>query len=122
MTVDNKHSGKKKAPALTGASSGFFHPNRPARAGQPISNTMHLATFPRSYNNKFRRNIALQAVLGELAAVGIRPEIYQGKHLKLRWVSGGRAFTTILPVTSSDWRASRNATAFVRRQLDGRRL
>jgi hypothetical protein len=76
-----------------------------------------------SRRNRFRRgNAALAAILAELAAVGVRPSaITQNKHLKLRWSHQGRTHTTVLPASPSDRRAARNATAFVRRQLDGRR-
>jgi hypothetical protein len=71
--------------------------------------------------NRFRRNLPLQLVLAELAGAGVKPDIFGGKHLKLRWTHEGRARATIIPRTASDWRAALNAAAFVRRQISGRR-
>ena len=71
--------------------------------------------------NRFRKNPPLEAVLAELAIIGIKPSIDQGKHLKLRWAYAGRSHTTVVPFSASDWRAARNAKAFVRRQIDGGR-
>jgi hypothetical protein len=75
-----------------------------------------------SQRNRFRRNAALAAVLAALDAVGVRPaSITKNKHLKVRWSHQGRTHTTVIPASPSDRRAALNATAFVRRQLDGRR-
>jgi hypothetical protein len=71
--------------------------------------------------NRFRKNLPLQFVLAELAAVGVKPDVLEGRHLKLRWTHEGRAHATIVPRTASDWRAALNAAAFVRRQISGRR-
>jgi hypothetical protein len=72
--------------------------------------------------NRFRRNAPLEAILAELAIVGVKPSaITQNKHLKVRWVHRGRTHTTVLAASPSDARAALNAVAFVRRQLDGRR-
>jgi hypothetical protein len=73
-----------------------------------------------SSRNKLRKNLPLQFALAELAAVGVKPNLLEGKYLKVRSAHTGRAHTTVAHSTS-DWRASRNAVAFVRRQLDGRR-
>ena len=65
---------------------------------------------------KKRLNIALQ----ELESAGIRDveRANGGKHLQLRWrVNGGTLRVYSMPATPSDWRASRNTRADVRRLL-----
>ena len=76
-----------------------------------------------SRRNRFRRrNAPLAAVLAELSVAGVRPaSITKNKHLKVRWSHQGREHVTVIPSSPSDRRASLNAAAFVRRQLDGRR-
>jgi hypothetical protein len=77
---------------------------------------------PSPRRNRFRRNDPLAAVLAELAAVDVRPaSITKNKHLRVRWSHQGRTHTTVIPASPSDRRAALNATAFVRRQIAGRR-
>ena len=60
----------------------------------------------------------MTAVLAELATVGIQAELVRrGKHLKLCWATAAGLRFAFIPVSSSDWRAARNARAHVRRVL-----
>jgi hypothetical protein len=65
-----------------------------------------------------RRNEELAAVLRELKARGIEYEVrYGGKHCRVLWEVRTHKRMTIVGVSASDWRAAKNARAFVRRQL-----
>jgi hypothetical protein len=60
------------------------------------------------------KNEIIEAIVGELGAVGITPDIiHGGKHLKVRWLD--RTYTA--PKTPSDHRAGLNARAAVRRMI-----
>jgi superfamily I DNA/RNA helicase len=64
------------------------------------------------------RNDQLAAVLAELDAHGIPYEVRSGgKHVHVRWEVRAHKRTTIVSVSGSDWRAAKNARAFIRRQL-----
>jgi hypothetical protein len=54
-----------------------------------------------------------------LALHGIKPEIERigSGHVRFRWIVGGKTQTQILAMSPSDWRASRNEVARVRRKL-----
>lgn len=64
-----------------------------------------------------RRNPALDAVLRELAGVGIKPTVVQNGHFKVRWTHGGHDRTCVVSLTPSDWRAPMQARCLVRRRL-----
>jgi hypothetical protein len=64
------------------------------------------------------RNEVLDAVTSELEAVGLDYSVNQtGKHLKVGFKVGETAKNAIVPKTSSDWRAAKNARALVRKTL-----
>src|SRR5262245_34257705 len=65
------------------------------------------------------RNEDLDAVLGELAEVGIRDVTvaHGSKHLQVRWTHNGEPRFQSVAVSPSDWRSVRNARAEIRRQL-----
>jgi hypothetical protein len=67
-----------------------------------------------------RRNPALEAIVRELRAAGIKPSVEEGgKHLLVRWLAhnGRRLTLTVSRSGSREWRAPRNAGASVRRAL-----
>lgn len=67
--------------------------------------------------------MAKQTVLSSvLSAIGKTDDaeldrIDRGKHAKVRWSYRDQPLTTMCSLTASDHRASRNAVAFVRRQM-----
>lgn len=65
------------------------------------------------------RNDCLNALLTELNHQGITDFAVEhgGKHWKVRIVHGGRLYRAVCPVSSSDWRAPRNAVSDLRRSL-----
>jgi hypothetical protein len=63
-----------------------------------------------------RRNDCLIATTRELKLAGCQYEIRQaGRHLKVHVPILGQSI--VVPASSSDWRAPRNARSFVRRRL-----
>ncbi len=65
------------------------------------------------------RRTVLRSVLSAIRKVdGVefdRTDI--GKHAKVRWKYRGTRLTTVCPCTASDYRAEKNAVAFVKRQM-----
>jgi hypothetical protein len=89
---------------------------------QPSSNQIAVSVQGPPARKKSRRDTPLAAVLAELADIGVKPSaISRNKHVKLRWSHRGLAHITVCPASASDRRAARNAAAFVRRQIAGRR-
>jgi hypothetical protein len=67
------------------------------------------------------KNPCLEAMLDELAKVGIRDITRSngGKHLQLRWVGpNGATRMATVPVSPSDWRSPHNSRAQIRRVLE----
>ena len=64
-----------------------------------------------------RRNMCLGAVTTELREAGIDYQVERGRHLRVRFELNGRSIACTVAVSSSDWRAHRNARSNVRRLL-----
>ena len=63
-------------------------------------------------------NECLDTALSELAAVGIKPEVfYGGKHIRLHWRHSGELRSHTVPVTPSDWRTPANNRSQIRGTL-----
>jgi hypothetical protein len=68
-----------------------------------------------------RRHPTLDIVLGELAAVNIKPTVIRNGHFKVRWSHAGHQRTCVVASSSASRHAPRDACACVRRQprMDG---
>jgi hypothetical protein len=66
------------------------------------------------------KNECLDVALQELESAGVRDVEHAngGRHVQVRWrVNGGEQRVYTIPATPSDWRASHNARAGIRRIL-----
>jgi hypothetical protein len=64
-----------------------------------------------------RRNYCLDAVTTELRLAGIEFQVETNKHAKIRFSLNGRNKMYVVPMTTSNWDAQRNARAGIRRIL-----
>jgi hypothetical protein len=68
---------------------------------------------------KWRRNPCVQAILGQLDAVGIKSEIAttNGTHIQIKWTANGNKRLYVTGATPSDRLAPKKAKCDVRRML-----
>jgi hypothetical protein len=63
------------------------------------------------------RETPTTVVVAELVAVGLKYEIEQGKHVKIRFFALGRRYTYTVPNTPGDHRSMLNCRAGIRRLI-----